>query len=239
MSFNLAMVLVIYLLTYLLLRLLTFLLAFAGKPDNDLAVNLWGISFIFAALVALLAKKVLQVLRIEHIVDNGTLTRISGSSVDMMVTGAIAAISIVIVARYWVPILIMSMLAGLLTIVTVPWLCSRLFKDHRFHRTLIIFGVSTGTLPTGLALLRVIDPNFETPVASDYMYSCGLTFLLAIPFILSINLPTYSHTTGNPLYFWSAIAVSFGYLLFVIISFRIIARKRAGRSPSNVWLRED
>ncbi|HKK47688.1 MAG TPA: sodium:glutamate symporter, partial [Alkalispirochaeta sp.] len=109
----------------------------------------------------------------------------------------------------------------------------------QFHRTMMIFGVSTGTLPTGLALLRVIDPEFETPVAGDYMYASGITFLFAIPFILAINLPAYAATTGNMMYFWAGIGVSIAYILFVLVAFLFIARGRAFASKRHVWMHPD
>ncbi|HUX14188.1 MAG TPA: sodium:glutamate symporter [Spirochaetia bacterium] len=238
MTFNTAIVLVVYLCAYLLLSLITYLLTFAGKLGHDLAVNLWAISFIFAALVGLVAKTLLKKLRVEHTVDNQTLTRLAGLSVDLMVAASIAAISLVVVTEYWLPILILALLGGVLTLVTVPWISSRMFRDHKFHRTLIIFGASTGTLPTGLALLRSIDPDFETPVASDYMYATGLTFVLAIPFILSINLPAYSATTGNMNYFLYAVLVSVGYLIFSVLSFLFISRSRAFKAANHVWMHE-
>ncbi len=238
MTYHFAFVVFVYLLAYFLLQGLTALLSLAGPLGRDLAVNLWGISFIFAALTGILVKSVVRRLGLEHTVDNRTLTRVSGLSVDIMVAAAIAAISLVVVKEYWWPILLLSVLGGLATFITVPWFCSRIFYDHQFHRMLMIFGVSTGTLPTGLALLRVIDPEFETPVASDYMYASGLTFVLAIPFILSINLPVYSTTTGEMLYFWLAVAVSGGYLLFVAAMFLWIAKKRAFLKGSKVWLDE-
>jgi ESS family glutamate:Na+ symporter len=239
MTFNLAIVLFVYVLTYFLLQLLTFLLSFAGKLGHDLAVNLWGIHFIFAALCAMGVKHLMKGLRIDHVLDNGSLTRVGGLSVDLMLAASIGAISLVVVTRYWLPIAIMSTVGGFVVFYTVPWFCSRLFTDHRFHRTLMIYGVSTGTMPTGLALLRVIDPDFETPVATDYMYASGLTFVLAIPFIMIINLPAYSYTTGNPLYLWIAVAVSLGYLVFVLIAYQIISKKRAYQDPSSLWLKEE
>ena len=214
-----------------LLKGLTGLLSFAGRPGRDLAVNLWGIHFIFASLCALGVKELLKALRLDHVVDNGSLTRLGGLSVDLMLAASIGAISLVVVTRYWLPITVLSVVGGVVVFYTVPWFCSRLFTDHRFHRTLMIYGVSTGTLPTGLALLRVIDPDFETPVATDYMYASGLTFVAAIPFILIINLPAYWHSTGNPLYLWITIAVSLGYLLFVLMAYRLLSRKRAYPQP--------
>ncbi len=240
MSFNIAMVFGAYLLTYLFLKLMTFLLSFAGDLGTELATNLWGIGFVFAAITAMIVKKVLGRVGVDYVLDNGSLTRISGTAVDIMVAASIGAISLVVVSQYWLPILILCALGGLITIVTVPWIASRLFRDHRFQRMLIIYGASTGTMPTGLALLRVIDPYFETPAATDYMYSTAYTFLLAIPFILSINLPAYSVTTGKPIYFWLALGVSLAYLLFVLIAYKVISRRRALRRPGAIWLaRED
>lgn len=236
MTFHAGMVLFVYFLGYLVLRLLTFLLGLIGPMGTELAVNLWGISFIFAAVMGILFKQILKALDVDYTLDNQTLTRISGFSVDVMVTAAIAAISIVVVKAYMLPILLLAALAAFFVFLTVPWFVSRIFRDHQFHRMLMIFGVSTGTLPTGLALLRVIDPEFETPVASDYMYASGLTFMFAIPFILSINLPAYWYRTGDEIYFWAAVGVSLAYLIFVFVSYLLIAKERSFAKANKVWL---
>lgn len=237
-TYHVALIGVVYLLSYLLLQGITVLLSLAGNLGRDLAVNLWGISYIFAALMGIIVKTILSAAKVEHTIDNRTMTRISGLAVDLMVAASIGAISIPVVQRYLGPIVALSILGGLSAFLVIPWFCSRIFTDHQFHRTMMIFGVSTGTLPTGLALLRVLDPEFETPVASDYMYASGLTFLMAIPFILAINLPVYAHTTGDMLYFWLAVAVAVGYILFSLLGFVFVAKKRAITRVSEVWLHE-
>lgn len=237
-TYNGSIVLLVYLFSFLLLKFLTYLLSFAGNAGMELAVNLWGISFVFAALVALAFKGILNLFGLQYTLDNGCLTRISGISVDLMVAGAIGAISLVVVAKYWIPIAIICVFGGLLVMSTVPWFCSRLFKDHRFERTLIIYGACTGTMPTGLALLRVIDPDFETPVASDYMFSSAVTFFIVIPLILSINLPAYAARSGNMLYFWAMIGVALLYILIGLISFLLIAKKRSFMKGTKIWLHE-
>ncbi len=235
MSFHLGLVFFTYLLSYLLLRGLTALLSLIGPLGYELAVNLWGINFVFSAIVAMGVRAVAKMLDVDYTFDNHSLSRLSGLSVDVMVTAAVGAISLVVVGQYIIQILILSIVAGSLALVLVPWFCSRIYTDHQFHRMLLVYGVSTGTMPTGLALLRVIDPNFETPAASDYMFSTGITFMLAIPFILSINLPAYSVSRDNPSLFWLAVAVSAGYLLFVAISFLIISKRRAVHNASQIW----
>ncbi|NQV50809.1 MAG: sodium:glutamate symporter [Candidatus Marinimicrobia bacterium] len=238
-SYNMAVVLMVYLFSFLMLKGFGQVLSFAGNLGNDLAENLWGISFVFAAMVALIVKTLMIKLKLEHTLDNGSLTRIAGNSVDIMVAAAVGAISLTVVVQYWLPILVITATGGLVTFISVIWISSRIFEDYQFHRALIIYGACTGTMPTGLALLRVVDPDFETPVATDYMYSAALTFFLVIPFILSINLPAYSVTKANPIYFWAAIGVAAAYLLFFLVSHRAIGGKRAFAKLGSLWFEKD
>ncbi len=238
MSLHLAAVAFTYLLSFLLLTGLTWLLGFAGKAGRDLAVNLWGINFIFSALTAMIVRLVIDKLKIGRILDNDSLSRISGISVDYMVTGSLAAISLVFVGRYWLPLLVVSTIGGLIITFTVPWLCSRIFKDHRYERMIMIYGVSTGTLSTGLALLRILDPEFKTRVSNDYMLSAGLTFALMIPFILSINLPAKAGMSGSMVPFWTMILIAGGYIVACTLAFIVLAGKRAFRKPAVTWLQD-
>jgi ESS family glutamate:Na+ symporter len=237
MSYNLAVVFGVYLLAYLFLQLITFLLAFLGPLGTDLAVNLWGISFVFAAVLALLVKKLFGGFKILHTLDNGSLTRIAGASVDIMVAAAVGAISLVVVSRYWLPILVMGLVGGLVATVSVLWMVPRLFRDHQFHRAVMIYGAVTGTISTGLALLRVIDREFETPAASDYMYSTGITFVLSIPFILTLNLPAYAFRGGNPLLYWLTLGVFALYLVLVLVAYQLISKERAFAQPRRLWVK--
>ncbi|MGB4572259.1 MAG: hypothetical protein WBH97_05495 [Rectinemataceae bacterium] len=238
LSFHIAMVVVTYFLSFLLLKGVSFLLAFLGKTGNELATNLWGINFIFSSLTAILVRKVMDALHLGRLLDDDTLNRISGFSVDYMLAGAIAAISLAFVGQYWFPIILMSTLCGLMVFYTVPWMSSRMFKDYKFERMLMLYGVSTGTLSTGLALLRVMDPEFKSKVASDYMVSAGLTFALAVPFILSINLPAKAYQTGDMSYYWMMIGVAGAYLLYVLGSYVFLARKKSFAKPGQFWYTE-
>ena len=75
----------------------------------------------------MIVRKIIVSLKIEHVIDNDSLSRVSGFSVDYMVTGALAAISLVFVSQYWLPILLIGLVGGIITTATVPWLCSRIF----------------------------------------------------------------------------------------------------------------
>jgi ESS family glutamate:Na+ symporter len=239
MSYNLVIILGIYLLTYLLLKLITSPIAAIGPMGRQFADSLWGISFIFAAVIAMLVKRFMKAIGVVYTIDEGSMNRIAGTAVDFMVTASVAAITITTVTRYWMPIVTLGIAGGIVTTVTVLWMCSRLFRDHRFGRSLMVYGNMTGTLPTGLALLRVIDPEFETPVASDYMFASGITFALAIPMLLLINLPIYWYSTGNPLYLW---LTGLGFLLYAVFSvaaYKALAGGRAFAKPATVWYHDE
>ncbi len=235
MSINVVFVLITYLLTFGFLKGMEVMLAFAGPTGTELATNLWGISFIFAALIGLAVRAIMNALKVDHVLDDRTLSRLSGLSVDFMVTSAIAAISLVIAFKYWLPITVVTVVGTVMIFFLIPWMSSRIFSDHRFLRTLILFGACTGTLTTGLALLRVLDPDFETPVASDYSYASGITFVAAIPFILAINFPARAFMTGEMGWFYAGVGVSIGYIILSMVWYILLARKKSFTRSGELW----
>jgi ESS family glutamate:Na+ symporter len=56
-----------------------------------------------------------------------------------------------------------------------------------------IYGVVTGTVSSGLLLLRIVDPEFKTPVAMEI----GIMNLFMIPVVLGsgilVNAPLWWH----------------------------------------------
>lgn len=238
-TYHIALVMLTYLISWGFLHLLSFLLALIGPLGMELAESLWGINFIFSAFSALGVKLFMKLVKVETTIDNGTCNRISGLSVDLTVAASLGAISLVAVQGYWIPILALVAVGAVVTLVVLPAYCSRLYDDHQFYRMLLIYGTATGTLPTGLALLRVVDPDFETPVATDYLYSVGIVFILAIPIILSVNLPAFSVTRNKPELFWLAVGISAVYIVGAFISYLLLAKKRAFTSRNRLFHVED
>jgi ESS family glutamate:Na+ symporter len=236
MSFHLILVFGVYLVAFLVLKLVTWpLLAYGGGMGKQLSDTLWGISFIFAAIIGMFTKKAMKSLKIDHLLDEGTFNRIAGGSVDLMLAAAVGAITLVVVSQYWLPIAVVGIVGGVITTITCLWMTSRLFDDHQFSRALMLYGNMTGTLSTGMALLRVVDPEFKTPVASDYVYSNGITFALAIPMILLINLPIRWYTTGETVWLWITIGGFALYLGLSILAYALLAGKKAFAKPGKIW----
>ncbi|MFA5514562.1 MAG: sodium:glutamate symporter, partial [Sphaerochaetaceae bacterium] len=181
---------------------------------------------------------IMKAVKVDTTIDNRTCNRINGLSVDLTVASSLGAISLVAVRGYWLPITALVIAGAVITLIILPAYTSRIYDDHQFFRMLLIYGTATGTLPTGLALLRVVDPEFETPVATDYLYSVGIVFVLAIPVILSVNLPALSVRNNRPELFWYAVGISFIYLLGSFIAYVMIAKKRAFAGKGKLFYTE-
>ncbi len=195
-AFHIAVVGSVYFLDYALIKLLVFLLHLAGGEFSvQFGKILWAYHAFFATLLALLVGKLLDKFRVHHVLDDRTLTAISASSVDFLVTSAIMAIEIVVIAQYIVPILIICIAGGSIIMLLVFTLARKSFDDHLFERIISIFGLLTGTVSTGLALLRVIDPDYSTPAASDLVLGSGFSLFLGFPLLFLINLPALNQTT--------------------------------------------
>ncbi len=126
--------------------------------------------------------------------------------------------------------------------VSIRWLVSRLFADDfAFERVVLFWGTLTGTLSTGLALLRAVDPEFKTPAASDYLYASALTFFLVLPLILVSGFPALAYANGNRSLYLITVAVLVLYVALIVAGHALLCR-RAGRrgfvAITRIWYSE-
>ncbi|MBN1837538.1 MAG: sodium:glutamate symporter, partial [Spirochaetales bacterium] len=87
-----------------------------------------------------------------------------------------------------------------------------------------------------LALLRVVDPEFKSPVAQDYMRAAAIVFVLALPLILIINFPVYGYTSGNPMWYWLSLAVCAAYVAFTAVAYALIRQRGPECRGAGLWL---
>ncbi|MBK5200875.1 MAG: sodium:glutamate symporter [Spirochaetaceae bacterium] len=235
LTYHLTLIFFTYFLSWIFLTILEKLLGMIGPMGSELANSFWGINFVFSALIALGVKNIIEKVGLSSSIDNGTLNRVIGFSVDTTVCSSLGAISIVALASYWGVVAALIVLGIIITVFILPLYASRLFDDNQFNRTLLIFGASTGTLPTGLALLRIVDPNFETTVAKDYALATGIVLPFVIPIILTVNLPAKTFTTGDNKYLYIALAVAFVYLIAFLIMYTVMSNKKAWKDKSKFF----
>ncbi len=184
MAFQAAMVGLVYILTYAGVKYIGVLL----PPDT--ARMLWGFFFIFGLFIAVLVRSLSRLLGAEQVIDAGIQRRITGLAVDFLIVSTVMAIQLPVVWQYILPVSIISVISGILTTLILIFLGKRLWS-YKLERTAAVYGTVTGTVSTGLLLLRIADPDFRTPVAIEI----ALMNLFSIPIIgaclFLVNAPVW------------------------------------------------
>ncbi len=187
-----------------------------GFLPADVAGMLWGFFFFFGLGVALVVKWAMQRLKIQSLVDAGVQRRITGFSVDFLIVATVAAIELKIVWEYLLPISLIALVNGIMTTVLVLYFGRRL-SAYSLERTAAIYGVVTGTVSCGLLLLRIVDPDFKTPVA----YELAVMNVFSLPVVggctVLVNGPLW---WGWPL--WVAILVFAGIMALALILMKLM-----------------
>lgn len=184
LTYHVAVVLSTYMLSLLGLTLITYLLSFLGPFGVQFGDSLWGLNFIFSSLMAIVVRKYFKRVGIGHSIETSMCNRISGFSIDLTIAASLGAISLAAISSYIFEIFLIIVLGSFIAIFLLTRYCRKVFSDNWFKRTLVLFGCATGTLPTGLALLRIVEPNMDSGVATDYMYASAIVFPIMIPLIL-------------------------------------------------------
>lgn len=220
LAFQLSLIGLVYLLTWLLVKWLTTMMG--NNPQLvGFVGTIWSFHFVVGLLIALAVRKILDVAGRSYVIDKGLMNRSMGVFLDFLVIGAIGAISIEIVLHYWEAILIMSVLAGPATGFMLYWTSKRAFDDYHFERFIELWGEMTGTINSALVLLRVTDPEFETPVAEDAVYGSGITLFLGIPLLIALNIPIVMYKNAIEGY-WVTLGILIGYMILLWIVWRAI-----------------
>lgn len=193
-----ALVLVVYLLTYLFLFGITELLKVAGL-EKALGSIFWGFNFIFASMIATITKVFLKKCRQKKIIrqqyhNNYLLSRISGLAFDFMIVAGIASINIENLKGLWVPFIIVAVAGGVATLLYLKWMCKKLYPNYYYEGFVSMFGMLTGTISSGVLLLREIDPNLKTPAANNMILGSSFGIIFGAPMLVIIALVQQSFT---------------------------------------------
>ena len=104
----------------------------------------------------------------HHLIDLGLIRRTQNASLDFLVVAAIATINLAVVKTALTPLLILVAAGIAWNVFCVMVLARRILPDAWFERAIAEMGQSMGVTATGLLLLRVVDPDYETPAADAF-----------------------------------------------------------------------
>lgn len=210
----------VYLITYYFLLFLQKVLVPLGPVFKTLVQTFWGFHFVFGTIFAILLRLFFNFMKKKKIMvrnypNNFLLQRVSGASFDYLIAASIGAISISVLKFYLIPLLFVTTIGGFITYYYCSIVSKYVYEKYKLEFTFILYGNLTGTISTGLALLREIDPDFKSPAANSLVFGSGIALFIGFPLLFVLNLPSISIQTGNYFYLKLSLYILIIYLLIL------------------------
>ena len=194
LSIQVALVLAVYGATFVLIRGITdFLSAVSPGVANTLNALLWGFNFMIGSGLAIALRCIFKKLHSTKIMtrqyqNNYLLSRISGLAFDIMIVAGIGSIEIDNLRGLWLPFALMSVAGAFVTLWHLKFVCKKVYGDYYYEGLLSMYGMMTGTISSGILLLRELDPKLETPAANNLVIGSSFAIMLAVPLLILVGM---------------------------------------------------
>ena len=173
MSFHVALGLVLYLVVLAVFGILGHFLP--AKMMN----MFWGLFFVIAMAAGIMVRKIFKVAGVEFVCCRNMISRLNGFLVDFLGCATFNSIKVGSVMLFIKPFIVTVLIVSLITAVG----CWFLYKDEDYEgvqRFGMMFGTLTGTISTGMVLLRMVDPENKSTAPIEL----GVAAFLQTPFIV-------------------------------------------------------
>lgn len=193
LSVQMALVLLLYLLTYLITNGITNLLQMISPGlVKSVGTLLWGFNFIIGSMIAVGCRVLFSSLKRlkwmnRQYQNNYLLSRLSGLAFDFMIVAGIASINIDHLSGLWLPFILMAVAGGVVTLLYLRFMCEKLYPGYVYEGFLSMFGMLTGTISSGVLLLREIDPEMKTPASNNLVTGSSFGIIFGIPMLILIS----------------------------------------------------
>ena len=171
-------------------------------------------------VAALILWNIIKHTPLKGYVDRSTINCISGLGLEITIVSAVATINLKLISALIVPILVLSTIIVALTIVWCLGLCKMFHTSNWFEKSMGSYGAATGSVPTGLALIRCVDPNGKTDAADTL--AVGNSLWALVYGTMPAFLPMIAMTWGI-IY---VVGMGFGFMVVPIILLFLFFRKK-------------
>ncbi|NLT13184.1 MAG: sodium:glutamate symporter [Clostridiales bacterium] len=227
-SIQVALILLVYLVTYLLTWGITAALS-AWLPAVGATLNtlLWGFNFIIGSALAILTRVILKNLKgfklmTRQYQNNYLLSRISGFFFDAMIVAGIASINFQDLSGLWLPFALMAITGGIITWYFLVWVCREVYKGYFYEGLLSMYGMMTGTISSGVLLLREVDPEMKTTAANNLITGSSFAIIFGAPILVIIGMAWKSDVMA---FVTLGLCVVY-FILMMLFIFKVKIRKK-------------
>ncbi len=151
---------------------LIFSVALVGWLGSQRLREIWGgpsiPAFGLALIAGFLLRPLLPASRADRYIDRETVRSISGAATDYLIVAGMAAIEAPRVVEYAAPLAALLAFGVLLSLFQALALGPRMFERNWFEKSILVFGMNTGTLAQGIMLLRIADPEMRSNALGIY-----------------------------------------------------------------------
>ena len=199
LSVQLAMIVIVYLVTYAATAGLTSgIAAISEGLAGTVNTLLWGFNFIIGSALAILLRVILESLKKKGAIkrryqDNYLLNRLSGAFFDIMIVAGIGCINVEDIRGLVLPFVLLVAAGTVVTWSHLRWVCRAVYSDYYYEGLISMYGMLTGTISSGVLLVREIDPQLETPAANNLIVGSSFGILLGAPVLILVGLATKSN----------------------------------------------
>ena len=173
LAFHFALIGLCYMLALGLSKIFSYIPGFIGTSFS-------AMMFLNGMYAAYIVKFIMKKLGLDFLIENTLQSKITGWTADYLVVCAFMAVSLSLIKAWLFPISVVLILMTICTFFVTIYFGRRMGGHNDFERTLAMFGMCTGTVPTGIALIRIVDPNFETTTAVE-LGACNVVMLASTP----------------------------------------------------------
>jgi ESS family glutamate:Na+ symporter len=193
------MVVIVYLITFAVTAGITSgIAALSEGLAGTVNTLLWGFNFIIGSALAILLRVILDKFKDKGTIrrpyqDNYLLNRLSGAFFDIMIVAGIGTINIEDIRGLVLPFILLVIFGTITTWFHLRWVCKAVYGDYYYEGLISMYGMLTGTISSGILLVREIDPQLETPAANNLIVGSSFGILLGAPVLVLVGLAAKSN----------------------------------------------
>ncbi|QFQ01672.1 Sodium/glutamate symporter [Corynebacterium urogenitale] len=153
---------------------------FVQSQFESVSIPLFALAFV----VGIGGRIFLNVIKRPEYLDPTTVKSISGASTDFLIAFGVASIVPAAVASYWIPLLILFVL-GVVYCTLFFFVASPIFFGEKWlERGIFGWGWATAAVATGIALLKIVDPELKSGALDEY----GIAYVGYAPIEIAVNI---------------------------------------------------
>ena len=226
LTVQMCLIILVYALTYGFMTLLSLV---GVKAINDLA---WGLNFLWATLLGFLVKIIISFFAKKNIIkhdhtNNYLMDRIAGYMFDLMIVAGVAGINFEAISKNLALLIVTCVVGTIVTFIYVKITTSYAYKGYETEGFLTNFGTVTGTVSTGMILLREIDPDYKTPASTNIVLQLIPSTIMIAPLLLTLGFCAESLTN-------TFIMLGVYTVLFIVYNVYLFRRKIFRKKYKNV-----